>query len=107
MDLDTIIDELQKYKYINEETISDEKSCINEYQIEFLDGFIEVILDKCLDRVLFEVYINIKNKDNIADSLLYKMFYKKEEAEIYFNELKKFIDSSSVEDIINGCKIRL
>ena len=106
MNLDTIIKELQKYSYINEDTIADEKSCINDYQIEFLDGFIEVIFDTCLDRKLFEVYINIKNKDNIADSLLYKMFYTKEEAEMYFNELKKFIDSSSVENIIKGCKIR-
>ena len=33
MDLDTIIDELQEYRYINEDTISDEKSCLDDYQI--------------------------------------------------------------------------
>ena len=82
MNLDTIIDELQEYRYINEDTISDEKSCLDDYQIEFLTGFVEVIFDSCLDRKLFEVYVNIKNTDKIADALMYKMFYNQDEAKI-------------------------
>lgn len=106
MNLNTIIDELQEYRYVNEDTISNEKTCLDDYQIEFLDGFIEVMLDSCLDRKVFEVYVNIKNKDYIADSLMYKAFYKQDEAKKYFEEVKKFIDNNDEKNIINRCKIR-
>lgn len=107
MNIDELINELQEYCYTNEDTISDEKTCLNDYQIEFLDGFIQVMFDKCLDRNLFEVYINIKTTDKIADSLMYKSFYNIEDAKNYFEELKKFINSSDEKNIINRCKIRL
>lgn len=106
MNLNTIIDELQEYRYVNEDTISNEKTCLDDYQIEFLDGFIEVMLDSCLDRKVFEVYVNIKNKDYIVDSLMYKAFYKQDEAKKYFEEVKKFIDNNDEKNIINRCKIR-
>ncbi len=106
MNLNTIIDELQEYRYINEDTISDEKCCLDDYQIEFLTGYVEVIFDSCLDRNLFEVYVNIKNTDKIADSLMYKMFYNQEKAKKYFDEVKKFIDENDEKNIINRCKIR-
>ena len=106
MDLNTIIDELQEYRYVNDDTISDEKSCLDDYQIEFLNGFIEVMLDSCLDRKVFEVYVNIKNKDYIADSLMYKVFYNQYEAKNYFEDVKKFINNNNEKNIINRCKIR-
>jgi KaiC/GvpD/RAD55 family RecA-like ATPase len=64
------------------------------------------MLDSCLDRKVFEVYVNIKNKDYIADSLMYKAFYKQDEAKKYFEEVKKFIDNNDEKNIINRCKIR-
>lgn len=106
MNLNTIIDELQEYRYINKDTISDEKCCLDDYQIEFLTGYVEVIFDSCLDRNLFEVYVNIKNTDKIADSLMYKMFYNQEEAKKYFDEVKKFINENDEKNILNRCKIR-
>lgn len=106
MNLDTIIDELQDYRYINNDLITDNKDCLNDYQVEFLDGFIEIILNKLIDKELFEVYINIKSTNKIADSLLYKSFSNQEEAKIYFEELKKFINNNDEKNIINHCKTK-
>ena len=106
MDINDVIEELQNYRIINEDTLADEKTCLDDYQVEFFNGFIEVMFDMCLDRKIFEVYINIKSTDEIADSLRYKMFYNQEEAKNYFEELKKFINENDEKNIINYCKIR-
>lgn len=106
MNLDTIIDELQDYCYVNNDLITDNKDCINDYQIKFLDGFIEILFNKLNDKDLFEVYINIKSTNKIADSLLYKSFNNQEEAEKYFEELKFFINNNDEKNITNHCKIK-
>ena len=105
MDLDAIIDELQDYCFDDKKTISNEKEMLNNYQIEFLDGFIGIILNQFTETVEYEVYLNIKNKNKIVCPLLYKIFNNVIEAEKYYKELKKLIDNNDEKNIINRCKI--
>lgn len=107
MKLNAIIDELQDYCFDNKETICNEKEMFDNYQIEFLDGFIGIIVNQFTETGKYEVYLNIKNKNKIACPLLYKIFNNVDEAKNYYKELKKLIDNNNEKYIINRCKIKL
>lgn len=107
MDLDAIIDELQDYCFDDKETISNEKEMFDNYQIEFLDGFIGIIVNHFTKTGKYEVYLNIKSKNKIVCPLLYKMFNNLIEAKSYYEKLKKLIDNNNEKNIINHCKIGL
>ena len=104
MDLNTIIDDLQEYCYEDEESIKLDKEMFDNYQIEFLDGFIGIIINQYKDSNKFEVYLSIKNKNKIACPLLYKEFNNVMDAKIYYKELKNLVDNSDEKNIINRCK---
>lgn len=107
MNLADIIEELQEYCFEGTEGIEDSKDMIDDYQEEFLDGFIEVITNKFLDYDKYEVYLNIKTADKIACPLLYKIFNNISDAKKYHEELKNSIINDSEKNIINRCKQRV
>ena len=107
MDLDTIINELQDYCFNNEELKKERKELFDNYQIEFLNGFIGVLLNQYIDENKFDVYVSIKSKDKIACPLLYKSFNNVMDAKTYYNDIKNLIDNNDEKFIINRCKIGL
>ena len=106
MKLDAIIDELQEYCFEDKESIKDRKDLFDNYQIEFLDGWIGILLNQYLYKDKYEVYISIKTKDKIACPLLYKSFSNVMDAKMYYNELKNLIDNNNENFVINRCKTR-
>jgi len=106
MDINTIIDELKVYCYQDNSLINIEKELIDNYQEEFLNGFIGILLNKYTKSEGFEVYLSIKSKKKIACPLLYKHFNNENSAREYFQNIKKLIILSNEEKIINHCKIR-
>lgn len=106
MKIDSIIDELQDYCFDDRESIKDKKDLFDNYQIEFFDGWIGLLLNQYLEKDKFEVYLSIKSKDKIACPLLYKSFNNIIDAKMYYNELKNLINNNNENFIINYCKIR-
>ena len=49
-----------------------DKEIIDNYQSEFLDGYIGLVFNKYIDSDNYEVYIYIKTTNEIASPLLYK-----------------------------------
>ena len=107
MNLVDIIEELQDYCFKETEGIDDSKDMVDDFQKEFLDGFIEIITNKFSDFEKYEVYLNIKTTDKIACPLLYKIFNNTTDAKNYYEELKNLILNDSEKNIINRCKIRV
>ena len=107
MKVEDIIDSLQDYCFINDDILLNEKkNLIDNYQIEFLDGYISILMNKIMTKPLFEVYLCIKSKNKIACPLLYKVQKNILDAKEYYNELKNLINNSDEKIIINRCKIR-
>ena len=106
MNLAEIIDDLQEYCYEEKTSFEGSKEMIDDYQIEFLDGYIGIVVNQYIGKNKFEVYLHIKTIDKIACPLLYKTFYEEEEAKKYHEELKKFINDNNEKNIVNRCKIR-
>jgi len=106
MKVNEIIEELQNFCFEDKESIKDRKDLFDNYQIEFLDGWIGLLFNKYLYKNKFEVYVSIKSKDKIACPLLYKSFENINESREYYNFLKNFINNSDEKNIINRCKIR-
>ena len=46
MNLDIIIDELQEYCFKDKESLKDRKDLFGNYQIEFLDGWIGLLINQ-------------------------------------------------------------
>lgn len=107
MDIDELINELQEFCYNDNKGINEEKDIFNNYQIEFLTGFIGIIMNEYKSINKYEVYLNIKSTDNIACPLLYKEFYNVIDAKNYFEELKNLVNNSDEKNIANRCKIGL
>ena len=107
MKVNAIIDELQKYCFNDEDIKKKKKDLFDNYQIEFLDGFIGILLNQYLDMNKFDVYVSIKSKDKIACPLLYKSFNNIMDAKMYYNDIKNLIDNNDENFIANRCKIGL
>ncbi len=107
MKLNAIIEELQDYCFKDENIKKEKKELFDNYQIEFLDGFIGVLLNQYIDKNKFDVYISIKSKDKIVCPLLYKSFDNIMDAKIYYNDIKNLIDNNDENFIANRCKIGL
>lgn len=105
MKVNDIINELLDYCFNDHNTIEEDKDLFNNYQIEYLDGFIGIIMNQYKNIDGFEVYLNIKSTDKIACPLLYKQFKNVIEAKNYFDELKNLIDNNTEEYVANRCKI--
>lgn len=106
MKANDVIDELQEYCFNDKETIKYKKDMFADYQTEFLDGWIEIIINQYIRDDSYEVYLNIKTKDKIACPLLYKRFNNVMDAKMYHNELKNLIENNDEKFIVNRCKIR-
>lgn len=106
MDINKVIDNLINYCYKNDSSINIEKDLIDNYQEEFLNGFISVLLNKYLKDEGFEVYLCIKSKQKIACPLLYKIFKDEKAARNYYKSLKKIILNFDADSVINYCKSR-
>lgn len=106
MDINSIIDDLMDYCYKDDSSIKIEKDLIDNYQEEFLNGFISILLNKYLKEEGFEVYLCIKSKRKIACPLLYKFFKDEKEAKKYYKNLKKLILKFDNDTIIKRCKTR-
>lgn len=106
MKIDTIIDDLQEYCFEDKASIKDKKDLFDNYQVEFLDGWIGLLLNQYLYKEKYEVYICIKSKNKIACPLLYKEFNNIIDAKMYYNELKNLLDKNNENLIINRCKIK-
>ena len=107
MKANDIIDELQECCFDNKETIKYKKDMFDDYQIEFLDGWIEVIINQYIRDDSYEVYLCIKTKDKIACPLLYKKFNNVMDAKIYYEDIKNLIENNNENFIVNRCKIGL
>lgn len=107
MNINNVIDELQKYCFKDDKTIKKEKELLNNYQIEYLTGYIGILMNQYKDVNKFEVYLNIKSADKIACPLLYKQFDNEIESKSYFDELKELVENNNEEYIVNRCKIKI
>lgn len=105
MKIENIISELQSYCPSEETEYTQEKDMFKNYQIEFLDGYIGIICNQYKNTGRYEVYLNIKNVDEIACPLLYKTFNNVLDASNYYEELKNLIENNDEKYIINRCKI--
>lgn len=107
MDINTVIHDLQEYYFNNESNNESEKEIFDNYQVEFLDGFIGCIINKYNESELYEVYLYINSKEEIACPLLYKTFDNVIESKQYYEEIKNLINNNDEKYIINRCKIGL
>lgn len=105
MKIENIIKELQNYCSSEETECNQEKEMFKNYQIEFLNGFIGIICNQYKNIEKYEVYLNIKNTDEIACPLLYRSFNNVLDASNYYEELKNLIENNDEKYIINRCKI--
>lgn len=106
MDINDVIADLMDYCYSDDSKVKIERDLIDNYQEEFLNGFISILLNKYLKEDGFEVYLCIKSKRKIACPLLYKFFKDKKDAKKYYKSLKKIIFTFDEKNIINCCKTR-
>ena len=80
-----------------------DKEIIDNYQSEFLDGYIGLVFNKYIDSDNYEVYIYIKTTNEIASPLLYKSSNDKNAMEVYYTKLLDFIKNNEPDIIINRC----
>lgn len=105
MNIVDIIQDLKQYKIENKKT--DDKNIYKSIQHNFLEGYIGAIMNNDLSDDSYEVYLYIKDKENIVSPLLLKKYNDVVTATNYFDELVYLIENNSEEAIINHCKIGL
>ena len=105
MNIVDIIQDLKQYKTENKKT--DDKNIYKSTQHNFLEGYIGAIMNNDTSDDSYEVYLYIKDKEDIVSPLLLKKYNDVVNATNYFDELVYLIENNSEETIINRCKIGL
>lgn len=103
MNIIGIIQELKQYEIKNEK--NNNKNVYRTIQNSFLDGYIGVIMNQIHNDDSYEVYLYIKEKENIVSPLLLRRFKDVFSAVNYFDELVYLIENNTEEVIIERCKI--
>ena len=100
MNIDTLIDELQKYCGLSDKDVN--KEIYNSYQKNYLEGQAGVVInsmDNC-----YEIYLYVKNKDKIASPLAYMKTSIEKEANNYYTKLLNVLDEKKPAELIDFCR---
>jgi len=100
MNIDELIQKLSLYK--KDSNKEKEKEVVDSYQVDFLEGKAGSIINKISDR--YEIYMYLKNKNNIVSPLLLWKTDSEEKAIDYFKRLNSIIDSQDYNIIIGFCE---
>lgn len=82
--------------------IIEDKEIIDEYNIELMDSIIKININYISDLNKFEVFLCVVDNKytKYVSDLLRKFFDNKEEAYLYFNELKKVNTLEKLNELI-------
>lgn len=102
MDNDSLIDKLQKKTFKNYLDDTLDRELLLSNQINYNDISVGVILNKIIDKNVYEVYFYVKTINKTACPFKYSLINIENTAKTEYFKNKKFIENTNFDDIIKA-----
>lgn len=99
---DSLIDKLQNKTFKSHMGFNLDRKLLLNNQINFNEVFVGVILNKVIDKNIYELYFYIKTINKIACPLKYSLIEDEKEAKIEYKKNKDFIETTDFDDIVKS-----
>jgi hypothetical protein len=102
MDNDSIIEQLKGKTFKNTLDDSLDRELLLSSKVNLNDIFVGCVLNKVIEKNIYEVYVYIKTVNEIACPFNYYIFSSEIDAENEYFKNKNFIESTNLDDIIKA-----